>query len=129
HVDANVRLGPDHFTEAQKLVGTKRIGFRLLPPEVVAFGPLLPRANPVHPMVIVCKTAARPPERGNLQGLQRFHHVKADAAIVWDVLSISDPNSRIDASSKVFSKLAVDKPLYLGASNVRMNADVNLIHL
>src|SRR5882724_236482 len=69
---------------------------------------LVARRDAVLPMVFIRETAARPTENRDLDFLQRFNHVIANAASVGNRTIRLDPDAFIDAVAEMFRKLPVD---------------------
>ena len=86
--------------------------FSTTPPQVVLImvGPLVARADAVHPMVFVGETAARPAQHRHLDLLQRGDDVVADAARVGNGAVLAHPDAFIDAPAEVLGEMAVNVP-------------------
>ena len=103
------RLRPEELAELEELVR----------PEVVVLGdaspvgvddrrPRIPRSDPVLPMVLVGEASARPAEDGYFHLPQGFYDIGTVPVNIGNFRIRSNPDPVINASAKVFGKMAVD---------------------
>ncbi len=88
--------------------------------------PLVARADAVHPMVLVGKTAARPAHDRHLDFAQGIDHIGADAAHVGNLGILADPVSFVDTAPQMFGKMAVDIAVDFCLGNLDVQRD--LVH-
>ena len=109
YVSADIGFTTQHFAEIEELMGSETVVFDSASPVVVHhFGAVFFRADTVHPVVFIGKTAARPAEDGYTELLQCIEYVGAITVDVGNIGVFTYPKSAIDTSSQMLCKLAVD---------------------
>ena len=127
HVAADIWLATEHLAEVEELMCAEGVVFDGASPVVVLhLGALVLWSDAVHPVILVGKAASRPAQHRNLKGLQSLEHVLAVAVDVWYLGVFANPQSAVDAGTKVLSKLSIYLFMdFLGAlGNVYCNLGV-----
>ncbi len=115
-IGGHVGIRADLFAEIEELVGAEAVVLHdPAPMDVDAPGPLLRRAHPILPVVLIGEAAARPAQVGSLDLAEGSNDVVANAARVRDGGLGSDPQAVIDAAAEVLGKVPVEVPADHGA--------------
>ena len=107
-VPVNISLASKLPAELKIFVGTETVILNHSSPVCINY--LLPctcRPYPVHPVILVCKTSAGPPEHGNPYLFQCFNHIGSHSVHIFNRRILPYINPFINASSKMFGKMPV----------------------
>src|SRR6476469_841340 len=88
---------------------------------------LIARADAIFPVVLICKTSARPAQNRHLDLLQGFDDVIADAAGVGDRAVLTVLLSLVNAVPQVFVIMPVNVPVDDLLALISMNHEVVLL--
>ena len=82
--------------------------YHFAPMDVDPARSLVALANSILPVIVIRKTATRPPNDRWFQPAQGFNDIGAEAINVWDWRILTDPDAVIDAATEVLGKMTVD---------------------
>ena len=131
HVAADIRFAPQLLAQFHKLVRAEVVILdHAAPMGVDHRRALLIRANAVHPVILIGKTAAGPAQDRHLDFLQRLDHILANAVLVRDAGIFAHPVAFIDAASQMFGEVTVNIAVYFrpGGANIQYYFVHDFIH-
>src|SRR5438045_1928951 len=83
------------------------VAFNRAPGHLQARGPLVPRADAVHPVIVRDEVAARPPQLRDVQIPDGLHHIFSETAGVRERRAFFK-DAAVNTAPEVFDEIAVD---------------------
>ena len=122
-IDRHIRSATDLLDEVHELVGAESIRIDdVAPCRIHRGGALVPRADPLAPVILVRETAAGPADVGNLEISEGDNDVFSDPPRIWDLRIRPNPDAFVKPVSKILGELAkevtIDPGSSLGSVNV-----------
>ena len=106
-IGGKIRLDPTKPAEAKEFVSAELVGLGLFTPASEAARATRSRTDSIAPVVFVGEAASWPPHYHRTELADMFDQGGSNAVNVRNLRVRSDPNSVVDDTADVFSKLAV----------------------
>ena len=129
-IDRDIGIGADQFGEVHEFMGAEAVVVGdAAPMDIDARGAPGARADAVAPVVEIGETAARPAHHGNMDRLQRLHHVLAIAMDVGDRALFAHPDAAVNSGAQMLGELAIDMAVNLRPGPGCIHRDLDLRRL
>ena len=109
NVAIDIGFAAQHFTKMEEFMGSEAVVLQDSSP--VGIDDLFTgfqRSDPIHPMILIGKAAARPADHRNLDFTKRIRNIRANPVFIRNSGLRTDKQSFINSSSQMLRKLTVD---------------------